>query len=105
MQGFTGPTDILDHVDYYVPEKIAASLGDSFAIETVYFKPYSCCRWIHSAIDALCELMVESQLEAREIEKVEVYTFERALRLNPIKAGPRSQRRRLHRTFFCTTRQ
>jgi len=82
VQGFTGPTDILDHVDYYVPEKIAASLGDSFAIETVYFKPYSCCRWIHSAIDALCELMVESQLEAREIEKVEVYTFERALRLN-----------------------
>lgn len=81
-KGFTGPTDILDHVDYYDPEKIAAGIGDSFAIETVYFKPYSCCRWIHSAIDALCELMVENHLEAGEIEKVQVYTFERALRLN-----------------------
>jgi len=81
-KGFTGPTDILDHVDYYDPEKITAGIGDSFAIETVYFKPYSCCRWIHSAIDALCELMVENHLEAGEIEKVQVYTFERALRLN-----------------------
>jgi len=81
-QGFTGPTDILDHVDYYAPEKITAGIGDCFAIETVYFKPYACCRWIHSAIDALCELMVDNQLETGEIKKVKVYTFERALRLN-----------------------
>lgn len=80
--GFTGPVDILDHPDYYDSEKIVAELGDGFAIEKVYFKPYACCRWIHSALDALCELMTENSLTAAEIKKVQVYTFQRALRLN-----------------------
>ena len=81
-RGFTGPLDILDHPDYYCPDKIVSGLGKTFAIEQIYFKPYSCCRWIHSAIDALCAIMAEHNLEAQQMIGMDVHLFERALRLN-----------------------
>ena len=81
-RGFTGPLDILDHPDYYFPEKIVSGLGKTFAIEQIYFKPYSCCRWIHSAIDALCAIMAEYNLDAEKMTGLDVHLFERALRLN-----------------------
>jgi 2-methylcitrate dehydratase PrpD len=81
-KGFTGPTDIFDHPDYYDHAKIISDLGKRFAIEGVYFKAYACCRWIHSAIDALCLIMAENGLNAEMIGRLEVCTFERALRLN-----------------------
>jgi len=81
-KGFTGPADILDHPDYYDSAKIISDLGNNFAIERVYFKPYSCCRWIHSAIDAIYLIIAENELNAGMINKLEVHTFERALRLN-----------------------
>jgi 2-methylcitrate dehydratase PrpD len=81
-QGFSGPTDILDHSSYYDREKILAGLNAGFAIEQVYFKPYSCCRWAHSAIDALLGIMAEHHLGPAEIAGIEVHTFSRALRLN-----------------------
>jgi len=81
-KGFTGPTDILDHADYYDSDKITSGLGNSFAIEKVYFKPYACCRWMHSAIDALFLIMEENSLNSDMISHIEVHTFERALRLN-----------------------
>ncbi len=81
-RGFTGPLDILDHPDYYCPDKIVSGLGKTFAIEQIYFKPYSCCRWIHSAIDALCAIMAEHNLEAQQMIEMDVHLFERALRLN-----------------------
>ena len=81
-RGFTGPLDILDHPDYYFPEKIVSGLGKTFAIEQIYFKPYSCCRWIHSAIDALCAMMAEYNLDAEKMTGLDVHLFERALRLN-----------------------
>ncbi|MCE5243439.1 MAG: MmgE/PrpD family protein [Desulfobacteraceae bacterium] len=80
--GFTGPTDILDHPSYFDRNAILANLGERYAIERVYFKPYSCCRWIHSALDALLGLMVENGIEPGQIERIRVHTFERALRLN-----------------------
>ncbi len=81
-QGLTGPTDILDHPSSYDREKILEDLGTGFAIEGVYFKPYSCCRWSHSALDALLVLMAEYHLAPEAVQKVEVHTFGRALRLN-----------------------
>jgi 2-methylcitrate dehydratase PrpD len=81
-RGFSGPTDILDHSDYYDSTQIISGLGKRFAIESVYFKPYACCRWIHSAIDALLLIMVENRLNAGMIDRLEVHLFERALRLN-----------------------
>ncbi len=81
-RGFTGPVDILDHPDYYDASKITSQLGETFAVERVYFKPYACCRWIHSALDALLDLMEAEGLVASDIRRVRVKTFGRALRLN-----------------------
>jgi 2-methylcitrate dehydratase PrpD len=81
-RGFTGPLDILDHPDYYDPAAIKDKLGTGSALTSVYFKPYACCRWIHSALDAAIELAGGHNLPADDIQTVDVFTFERTLRLN-----------------------
>jgi 2-methylcitrate dehydratase PrpD len=80
--GFTGPLDILDHRGYYDAGKILAGLGENFAVDGVYFKPYACCRWMHCALDGLCDLMEGHSLRAADISAIEVHTFARVLRLN-----------------------
>ncbi len=78
-KGFTGPLDILDHPDYYDASSILKALGNRWAIEEVYFKPYGCCRWAHAAIEALLSLMAEQHLTPGAIEDIEVETFRRAV--------------------------
>lgn len=79
--GFTGPLDILDHPDYYDARRIREGLGRGFTLESVYFKPYGCCRWAHAALEALETILGGEGIAAGEIEAIEVFTFERALRL------------------------
>ena len=81
-EGFTGPLDILDHPQYYDAGAIRAGLGERFAVDGVYFKPYACCRWIHAALDGVLDLIRRHNLPVREMDSIEVHTFERALRLN-----------------------
>ena len=81
-RGFTGPLDILDHADYFDAAAITAGLGTGSALNSVYFKPYACCRWIHSALDAIINLAEGHHLAADDIHSVDVFTFERTLRLN-----------------------
>jgi len=100
-QGFSGPLDILDHPSYYDSQKILAGLGTlEFALETVYFKPYSCCRWIHSALDALLQIMDRHGLDAQQIDQMVVSTFGRALRLNNY-ADPDSVESAQYSIPFC----
>ncbi|MGV8834435.1 MAG: MmgE/PrpD family protein, partial [Devosia sp.] len=80
--GFTGPTDILDHPSYFDRAAILRGLGRSYAIDGVYFKPYSCCRWAHAAIDGLTDILEGEGLKREAVESIEVHTFERALKLN-----------------------
>lgn len=80
--GFTGPTDILDHPAHFDAGAIAAGLGRAHAIDRVYFKPYSCCRWAHAALDALLDILETDGVGPGAVETVEVRTFSRALRLN-----------------------
>ena len=81
-RGFTGPLDILDHTDYFDAAAIIAGLGTGSALNSVYFKPYACCRWIHSALDAIINLVKGQNLTVADIQTVDVFTFERTLRLN-----------------------
>lgn len=81
-EGFNGPLDIFDHPEYFDSSKMTADLGKTWAIEEVYFKPYSCCRWSHAAIDALLGIMRDNGLNSKSIRRIKVETFERALRLN-----------------------
>jgi len=80
--GMSGPLDILDHPDYFDARAITAGLGDRWAMNGVYFKPYACCRWIHAALDGLLALMADAGVTASDIAGITVHTFARALRLN-----------------------
>ena len=80
--GFTGPVDFLDDESRYDRAILSADLGTSWQIETVYFKPYGCCRWAHAAIDALLDLMESKQIGTGEIKAIRVETFSQALSLN-----------------------
>jgi 2-methylcitrate dehydratase PrpD len=79
--GYTGPLDILDHPDYFDAREITGGLGQSFAVTSVYFKLYACCRWLHAAIDAMVEIVRDEDLPLESISVVEVHTFERVRRL------------------------
>ncbi len=83
QKGYEGSESILDgETGYWV---MAGSdqcnfelLADfsAFEILDVSLKPYPCCRWIHTALDVLVELVKEHQLAASDIERIEVYSIE-----------------------------
>ncbi len=79
--GFAGPLDIWDHADYYDPQAILQGFGEDWAIFKTYFKAYACCRWLHAALDAWQDLIGQG-LCAGETERVDVFTFQRAVELN-----------------------
>ena len=63
--GFTGPASVLEtedggfldaFSDAAKPECLLDGLGSQWAVEQVYFKPYSCCGSLHSYVDAAREL-------------------------------------------------
>ena len=63
--GFTGPASVLEtddggfldaFSDAAKPELMLDRLGSEWAVEQVYFKPYSCCGSLHSYVDAAREL-------------------------------------------------
>lgn len=80
QNGLQGPLDILD-LPPYSSEKIVSGFGSRWVIHDTYHKIYSCCRWIHAAIDALLSLMGENDLDAKMIHSVFVLTFKRAVQL------------------------
>jgi 2-methylcitrate dehydratase PrpD len=84
-QGFVGPLDIWDHPDYYRRQAITEGLGEDWAILRTYFKPYACCRWLHAALDAW-QILARQGLAVDEVERVEVFTFRRAIGLNNLPA-------------------
>jgi 2-methylcitrate dehydratase PrpD len=81
-EGFTGPVDLLDNDAAFDRGRLLEGLGSEWAIDGIYFKPYGCCRWAHSAIDAVLDLKAEIGFDAGDIESIEVETFSWALRLN-----------------------
>lgn len=80
--GFTGPIDFLDDQRRYDRSILCSDLGARWKIETVYFKPYGCCRWAHAAIDALLDIMEGEDMASHQIEAVHIETFSQALTLN-----------------------
>lgn len=73
--GFDGPLDILDDDRHFRADAVLSGFGESWLIETTYFKSYSCCRWIHAPIDGLIKIMSEKQLSFEDITKIRVETF------------------------------
>ena len=59
-------------------------LGETYAIEAGYHKPYACCQYAHATIDALLELRARHEALdwAREVESIVVETHPKGLSLD-----------------------
>jgi 2-methylcitrate dehydratase PrpD len=68
-------------------------LGETFEIESVYFKRYAACRFIHPVLDGLQKMKEETKTAWRDIDRIHIRTFEKGLLLgtldplNPVAAG------------------
>jgi 2-methylcitrate dehydratase PrpD len=80
---FLGPADFLDYSGRWDTSALVAGLGDlgQSAILGTYFKPYAVCRWSHAAVDGVLELKQRHQLQAADIEAIDVETFWEVTRL------------------------
>ncbi|MGF6488165.1 MmgE/PrpD family protein [Pseudomonas frederiksbergensis] len=82
QQGITGPTKLFDDVwggflktlaaDTAVPQALDAELGHVWKLARCSIKPYAACRGTHSAIDALGLLLDQLQVNADQVESVQV---------------------------------
>lgn len=80
QRGFTGIEDVLEaayggylvtHSDQPAPEKLTAGLGSTWETLNVGYKPYAAVTSIHTALDALAEIMRANKLKADDIASVE----------------------------------
>jgi 2-methylcitrate dehydratase PrpD len=78
---FTGPYLFIDAYDETDFDKLTGDGSGDWLINSNYFKPFACCRWLHPAIQLSIELKTENHLIIDKIEKIEVKIFRRALEL------------------------
>ncbi len=57
-------------------------LGENWRITGQYFKPHAVCRWAQPAIEAALQLQQAHRLTPNNLDRIEVYTFREAMRLN-----------------------
>jgi 2-methylcitrate dehydratase PrpD len=57
-------------------------LGQDYELERNYYKPFPSCRWSHSPLENLLELMRERSLTAEQVSRIRVRTFDKAARLD-----------------------
>jgi len=74
--GFTGPSSVIDF-----SLSSLGKLGKNFEIKNVYFKLYPCCRWCHSAIDGVIEIMRLHHIRKDDVKRVLITTFSHAAEL------------------------
>lgn len=83
--GMTGPEHILDAEDgglfpatsgSYSLDEVSRNLGELFEILKVDRKPYSCCRSMHPALDAILQVRAECPEMADRIERIRIRSYE-----------------------------
>jgi 2-methylcitrate dehydratase PrpD len=77
--GFTANKHLLEADKY---QYLVDDLGVNYEIMNLYFKPYSCCRWAHPAIEAVLQVMKKERLTYEDIDSLTLYTFEKAIQLS-----------------------
>ena len=97
--GFSGPYLFVDDHDDYNSDILLAGLGNSWLINSNYFKPYACCRWLHSAIKAAEEIRNDEDFDLGEIEEIKIFTFSRALDLVSDKYPDNTVKAQFHLPF------
>ena len=81
LNGSIGKTYTLELKEY---EYLLNSLGLEYEIMNLYFKPYTCCRWAHPAIEASLSLINGHKIDIKDIKFINVRTFISATRLSKI---------------------
>lgn len=81
INGFQGNKNLLEAEEY---KHYLDDLGENWEIMKLYFKPYTCCRWGHPAIDACIGLLNEHGITYEDIEHVKIKTFYKATQLSKI---------------------
>ena len=79
--GFTGNKNLLEAEEY---KHYLDDMNENYEIMKLYFKPYTCCRWAHPAIDSCLEVMRSSGISYKDIKQVAIYTFKGAAMLSKI---------------------
>ncbi len=97
--GFSGPFLFVDAHDDYSIDIFLSNLGESLLIESNYFKPYACCRWLHSAIKATEEIRDNKEFNLGEIKEIKIFTFSRALDLVDEKYPDNTVKAQFHLPF------
>jgi len=77
-KGFTGINPIFEDSP---EEKWIKSLGRSFEIMNLYFKPYAGCRWAQPGVDGALKIMTDNRLDHKDIKQIKVYTFQESAAL------------------------
>jgi len=77
-KGFTGFRNFLDYNEFFDGPALIKDLGEKYRFIETWFKPHSSCRWTHSSIDCVLDLVRKHQIKEEEIEKINIFTFERA---------------------------
>lgn len=92
-RGLTGPVGVLETargvLDVYGgrsdgQEMVTKALGERYAVENVYFKPYPSCTANHTAILAAKNLVARHNIEPRMVSSVIVGTSQRGIEQNSI---------------------
>ena len=81
--GMTGPRQVLEaewggffstySPGIATPEATLDGLGKEFRIDRSGMKPYACCRGLHAGIDALFQIMAETNADAGAIRRMIVH--------------------------------
>jgi len=61
-----------DHCDF---DAMVEGLGQVYKISDISFKPYPSCRWIHSTLDAVKELVERNRLSPEQVKQIIVRSF------------------------------
>ncbi|OQY50313.1 MAG: hypothetical protein B6230_06475 [Desulfobacteraceae bacterium 4572_89] len=77
--GFTGPRSIFDESPN---EEWISSLGHTFEIMNLFFKPYAACRWAQPGVDGVLKIMGQENLTIKNIGRIRIYTFSEAAALS-----------------------
>lgn len=81
LAGSTGRGYTLELPEY---RHLLETLGSTYEIMNLYFKPYTCCRWAHQPITACIDLAKEYGYAPTDVKHVYVHTFDSATQLSKI---------------------
>ena len=80
-KGLSGPKEVLEgenglfqaFADGKVSvERMFKDIGEKYEMMNIYFKPYPCCRHLHSSIDAVYELKTKAQIQPQDIAEIRI---------------------------------